>query len=130
MATFARELAARGIDVVTFNFPYIDQQRRLPDKAPVLEAHFRDVVDTARQGSRSGLRLFIGGKSMGGRMATHLAAQGEIEGLRGVVAGGDHSLKVRGRSSEQVYEPLFGVITRFCTADVGAPAAPSRAPAG
>jgi uncharacterized protein len=84
MVTMARGLAGQGIDVVTFNFPYMDQKRRVPDKAPVLEASFRAAIDEARVGDDANARLFIGGKSMGGRMATHLAAEG-LAGLRGVV---------------------------------------------
>ena len=83
MVAFARGLAERGVDVVTFDFPYMQQKRKVPDKAPVLEARFRDVVDRVR----GDMALFIGGKSMGGRMATHLAAVG-VAGLRGVVALG------------------------------------------
>lgn len=72
---YARALAARGLDVVTFNFPYMQARRSAPDRAPVLEDAFRRVVAAAaahRQVHAS--RLLIGGKSMGGRMATHLAA--------------------------------------------------------
>jgi hypothetical protein len=84
----AQGLAALGIDVVTFDFPYMHQRRKVPDKAPVLEACFRDVVARARLAEGSGgHRLVIGGKSMGGRMATHLAAQG-LDGLAGVVVFG------------------------------------------
>ena len=85
MVAFARGLADAGIDVVTFNFPYTEQGRRVPDKAPVLEHCFRCVVETVRaQPALGGHGLFIGGKSMGGRMATHLAAQG-FEGVQGLV---------------------------------------------
>ncbi len=90
MTAMARGLAERGIDVVTFEFPYMRAKRRAPDKAPVLEAAFRDAVTEAieRVGQNGQMvRLFIGGKSMGGRIATHLAAQG-LEGLRGVIALG------------------------------------------
>jgi len=84
----AAALAARGIDVVTFNFPYMEQNRRVPDRAPLLEACFRAVVAAAMEPGRLHTRrLFIGGKSMGGRMATHLAAQG-LDPLAGVVALG------------------------------------------
>ncbi len=72
---YATGLAERGLDVVTFDFPYIQAGRRAPDRAPVLEEAFRRVITAA--GARSeltGRRLFIGGKSMGGRMATHVAA--------------------------------------------------------
>ncbi len=88
MTGYAAELASRGVDVVTFNFPYMDAKRKLPDRAPVLESCFRDVVAEARAlPGLSSHALFIGGKSMGGRMATHLAAQG-LDSLRGVVALG------------------------------------------
>ena len=88
MVSIARALADRGIDVTTFNFPYMEQKRRAPDRAPVLEACFRAVIAAVTNHKSLGRRrLFIGGKSMGGRMATHLAAQG-VDSLRGVVALG------------------------------------------
>jgi hypothetical protein len=85
MKTMARGLAERGIDVVTFDFPYIQQKRRVPDKASVLEDCFNVVIAASRGDHGLGARrLFIGGKSMGGRMATHLAAEG-VDGLEGLV---------------------------------------------
>jgi predicted alpha/beta-hydrolase family hydrolase len=75
MRAFATALAQRGVDVVTFNFDYMEQKRGAPDRAPVLEATFRKVIVEAVE--RKDIRarhLFIGGKSMGGRMATHLGA--------------------------------------------------------
>jgi hypothetical protein len=86
MAGVSKALAARGIDVVTFDFPYKRLQKAAPDRPPVLEQAFREVVDAARRWSRA-TRLFIGGKSMGGRIATHLAAQG-LDPLAGVVCFG------------------------------------------
>ncbi len=86
MAGVSKALAARGIDVVTFDFPYKRLQKSAPDRPPVLEQAFREVVDAARRWSRA-TRLFIGGKSMGGRIATHLAAQG-LDSLTGVVCFG------------------------------------------
>ena len=86
MAGVSRGLAARGIDVVTFDFPYKRLQKSAPDRPPVLEQSFRDAVAAARKWSKAD-RLFIGGKSMGGRIATHLAAQG-LESLSGVVCFG------------------------------------------
>jgi predicted alpha/beta-hydrolase family hydrolase len=79
MTAMSSLLAARGIDVVTFDFDYMRERRKVPDKAPVLEACFGRVIDWATaQPEFSGHRLFIGGKSMGGRMATHLAAAGFV----------------------------------------------------
>jgi predicted alpha/beta-hydrolase family hydrolase len=75
MASYASGLAARGITVVTFNFPYMEKKRRTPDRAPVLEEAFRRAV-TGAVGHKQvrAKKVFIGGKSMGGRMATHLGA--------------------------------------------------------
>lgn len=86
MVATAKGLAARHISVVTFDFPYMRARRHVPDKAPVLEAAFQDVIAATR--AWSGAKdVCIGGKSMGGRMATHLGAQG-LEGLSGIVALG------------------------------------------
>ena len=85
MVAFARGLSARGIDVVTFNFFYTEQKRRVPDRAPALEACYRSAIAAARDHAPlNGNAIFIGGKSMGGRIATHLAAAGDA-GIRGVV---------------------------------------------
>ena len=76
MVTFAAGLAARGLDVVTFNFLYAEQGRRAPDRGPRLEACYRAVVESARAGRPdvAARPLLIGGKSMGGRIASQIAA--------------------------------------------------------
>jgi len=85
MVSFAEALAQRGADTVTFNFPYMEQRRRLPDRAEALEACFRDVIGAVRaRGDLGAGRLVIGGKSLGGRMASHVAAAG-FPGLAGLV---------------------------------------------
>ena len=88
MTAVATRLSGRGIDVVTFDFDYMRERRKVPDRAPLLEQCFGAVVDwaTARD-EFAGHRLLIGGKSMGGRMATHLAAAADPR-LSGVVALG------------------------------------------
>jgi predicted alpha/beta-hydrolase family hydrolase len=88
MVAIATGLAARGIDVATFDFPYMAQKRKVPDRAPVLESCFESVIDVVRrlEGAR-GHRLLIGGKSMGGRIATQLAAR-EPDAASGIVALG------------------------------------------
>ncbi len=76
MRRYAERLAEHGIDVVTFDFPYMAARRKMPDRPPVLERAFRAVVDAAVAAGGGARRVvFVGGKSMGGRMATHLAAQ-------------------------------------------------------
>jgi len=87
MVKVATGLARRGVDVVTFEFPYMREKRRAPDRAPVLEAAFREAIAEAQRDGAGAGRLFIGGKSMGGRIATHLAAQ-QHERVTGVVALG------------------------------------------
>jgi predicted alpha/beta-hydrolase family hydrolase len=82
MVRFATGLAARGVTTATFDFPYMATGRKVPDKAPVLEASWFGAVAQARE-TFGALPLFIGGKSMGGRIASHIASQG-CPGLAGV----------------------------------------------
>jgi len=71
----AERIAARGVDVVTFNFLYTEQQRRIPDRGPALEACYAGAVEAVLDRVPAARRsLFIGGKSMGGRIATQIAA--------------------------------------------------------
>ncbi len=75
MTAFARLLSAHGIDIVTFNFLYMERGRRVPDPKARLEACFRAVIAAARARAGDGdRRTVIGGKSMGGRIATQVAA--------------------------------------------------------
>lgn len=79
MRRVAAGLAEAGVPVLTFDFPYMANGRKLPDKAPVLEAAFRRAVEAVRDHAGPGLRgIAVGGKSLGGRMATHLAAAPEV----------------------------------------------------
>lgn len=85
MVRIANALAERGLVVITFDFPYMAAGRKLPDPAPVLERAWRETIEAIRAAPELGaLPLFIGGKSMGGRMASHVAAQGTA-GLAGLV---------------------------------------------
>lgn len=80
----ARGLAQRGVDVITFNFLYMEQRKKAPDKAELLEGTYTAVVKAVRERPAFGSnRLFIGGKSMGGRIASHVASQGcpDLAGL-------------------------------------------------
>lgn len=86
MTTWAQALSVLGLDVVTFNFLYTEQRRSVPDRPPLLEACYRAVVAqvVAEVPSARGA-LFIGGKSMGGRMATHIAAADADLPVQGLV---------------------------------------------
>ncbi|WAG08978.1 alpha/beta fold hydrolase [Aeromonas jandaei] len=73
LAELSRLLAGPDIEVVRFNFPYMskraqDGKRRPPDRQPVLLAHWREMV---REFAHP--RLFLAGKSMGGRMAAEIS---------------------------------------------------------
>lgn len=85
MTAFATGLAARGVDVLTFNFLYTEQGRRAPDVNNKLEACTRAAIEAARDLRQfKANRLMIGGKSLGGRIASQVAAAG-VEGLAGLV---------------------------------------------
>jgi predicted alpha/beta-hydrolase family hydrolase len=75
MAYFAEQLGSDDLAVARFNFRYIDAGKRAPDKQPVLESTYNDVVQGIVD-DRSPQRLFIGGKSMGGRIGSHIVASG------------------------------------------------------
>jgi uncharacterized protein len=81
MEAFALGLAARGYRVARFEFPYMAERRqygtkRPPDREPVLRESWLKVV--AKLG---GSRLVIGGKSMGGRIASLIADEAAVAGL-------------------------------------------------
>lgn len=73
MRHVAAGVEARGIRVVTFDFPYMAEGRKLPDKAPVLEAAFIKVWEDAARTATG--PMFAAGKSMGGRIASMVAAR-------------------------------------------------------
>jgi predicted alpha/beta-hydrolase family hydrolase len=83
MVRTAAGLAERGISAATFDFGYMAAGRSAPDRTDVLERAWRDAIAEARRRFPT-LPLFIGGKSMGGRIASHVASQGEPE-LSGLV---------------------------------------------
>jgi uncharacterized protein len=72
---FANGLAQRGMDVVTFNFLYTERGRGAPDHKTKLESCYRSVIETVRAQKKLKTNgLVIGGKSMGGRIASQVAA--------------------------------------------------------
>ncbi|MBC8007344.1 MAG: dienelactone hydrolase family protein [Prolixibacteraceae bacterium] len=75
MLALGKALAARGVEVVRFNFPYRDNGSGRPDSMPVLMECIHSVVNRTRE-ELNPARLFIGGRSMGGRAASMLAADG------------------------------------------------------
>ena len=83
MQQVSEGLAAKGIRVARFNFNYMQQRietgsRRPPERAPHLMKQFIDVIQSLDQ------PMVIGGKSMGGRMASLVAAESDIENIQKV----------------------------------------------
>jgi len=70
---YAEALAARGVGAVRFNFPYAEAERKIPDPPTRLEACFRAVAEEVRARAAA---LFLGGRSMGGRIASQVVAAG------------------------------------------------------
>jgi len=102
MVKFAGALADRGIDVATFNFLYSEQRKRVPDRNDKLELCWSRVIEIFRGeiiprklGKR---KLVIGGKSMGGRIASQVAAKAP-DGIAGLVFLG-YPLHPPGRPEE------------------------------
>jgi len=86
MQRMAEGLAGHGLRVARFEFPYMQARReqggrKPPNPAPVLQKHWLEVIE--RLGGAKD--LVIGGKSMGGRIASMLA---DDTGVRGLVCLG------------------------------------------
>ncbi|WP_226668918.1 alpha/beta family hydrolase [Microbulbifer aggregans] len=84
MQAFSSMLAAQGVGVVRFEFPYMAERRRTggrrpPNKMDVLLASFQEQIDRAVSELKP-RALFIGGKSLGGRVASMLAEENFVGG--------------------------------------------------
>jgi predicted alpha/beta-hydrolase family hydrolase len=84
MEKLAGELASVGVATFRYQFPYMQEQRRVPDAPAVLTATVVGAVRAATEAA-PGLPLLAGGKSMGGRMTSEAAAQHPLHGVRGLV---------------------------------------------
>lgn len=92
MSSIAKGIAAQGVRVGRFEFPYMhntrrDGKRRPPDRMPKLLEAFQQRIHQYLQQIPANAQLFIGGKSMGGRVATLIAA-GQEQPLAGVIVLG------------------------------------------
>lgn len=88
MVAIAERLNELGLQTIRFNFPYMikraeDGKRRPPDRQPKLLASFQEQIERLPQNKK----LIIGGKSMGGRMASLLAVETELA-IEGVICLG------------------------------------------
>ena len=80
----AGELAEARVATLRYQFPYMEERRHVPDRAPVAAATVAAAVQAAAKASPD-LILLAGGKSFGGRMSSQAASQGLLEGVRGLV---------------------------------------------
>tara|TARA_B100001063_G_C16728632_1_gene537948 strand:- start:676 stop:1344 length:669 start_codon:yes stop_codon:yes gene_type:complete len=90
MQAMASQLTSQKIEVVLFNFPYMQTmmetgKRRPPDKAEKLLAHFSAIIDEVAE-TQTSVPTFIGGKSMGGRISTMVLD--DAESIIGAIAFG------------------------------------------
>ena len=84
MEAMAHALAANGVGTLRYQFPYMEQQRRVPDAPKVLTATVAAAVNVAAKAAPK-LPLFAGGKSMGGRMTSQAAADQLLPDVRGLI---------------------------------------------
>ena len=84
LESLAKELAEGGVATLRYQFPYIEERRRVPDKPEVLISTVAAAIDRARETAPE-LPLLAGGKSMGGRMTSQASAQGLLEPVKGLV---------------------------------------------
>jgi len=82
MTYFHRGLATAGFLSVQFNFDYIEQGRKVPDPQPKLQSRYRTVIGEIISQYKPN-SIIIGGKSMGGRVASYIA--GDAPGVSGLV---------------------------------------------
>jgi hypothetical protein len=98
-------LAREGVVTVRFNFPYMEEGRKHPDPDPALEGVFRLVVEYVGEMEEfRGLEMFLGGKSMGARLAAQIVAQDV--GANGLVFLG-YPLHAPGKPERLRDQPLY-----------------------
>ncbi len=107
MDAAAQGLAARRIATLRYQFPYMEQGTRRPDRAPLAQATVRAAVAEANK-CLPELPLFAGGKSFGGRMTSQAQAQAPLDAVRGLVFFG-FPLHPAGQASDQRADHLFQV---------------------
>ena len=116
-----RHLAAHGFTALRFQFPDMEARRRRPDRPAVLQETWTRVVETFR----ASLKLVIGGRSMGGRIASQIVAQGtEVDAL----ALFAYPLHAPGPGSQwrDQHLPAIGAPTLFCSGTRDAFATPEE----
>src|SRR5262245_49610926 len=103
MTFFHREMAARGFLSVKFDFEYMEQKRSVPDPQPKLRARYAQVIDGVNS-EYCPQKIIVGGKSMGGRVASYVA--GDIGSVAGLVFLG-YPLHAPGKTTQLRDEHLY-----------------------
>jgi predicted alpha/beta-hydrolase family hydrolase len=106
MTYFHHEMASRGFLSVKFNFDYMNQRRGVPDPQPKLRAQYRTVIDGI-SAEYHPKRIIIGGKSMGGRVASYIA--GNVDAVAGLVFLG-YPLHAPGKTNQLRDEHLYSLM--------------------
>jgi predicted alpha/beta-hydrolase family hydrolase len=105
MKFFHEALPKRGFLSVQFNFDYMQQGRKVPDPQPKMQALYRQVVAEVAEAHRP-KQIVIGGKSMGGRVASYIA--GSTDGVSGLVFLG-YPLHPPGKQDKMRDEHLYQI---------------------
>ena len=84
MQGIADKLSDQAVATFRYQFPYIEQGKKLPNPAPILIKTVRSAVETARSAAGD-LVLLAGGKSLGGRMTSTAASQATLPDVKGIV---------------------------------------------
>jgi predicted alpha/beta-hydrolase family hydrolase len=86
LGKLAAALATVDVATLRYQFPYMEQRRRLPDSPTVLTSSVRAAVKTASEMARD-IPILAGGKSMGGRMTSQAAAEHppEMDNVKGLI---------------------------------------------
>jgi len=102
-------LAENGIATLRFNFPYMENGKKMPDNKAVCSAAIKAAVEKAEKLSPK-LPIFAGGKSFGGRMTSTAASEGMLPNIKGIVFFG-FPLHAPGKPSNDRAEHLYKVTT-------------------
>lgn len=105
MQFFHEALQQRGFLSVQFNFEYMDKGRKIPDPQPKMQALYRQIVQEVADTHRP-RKIVIGGKSMGGRVASYIAA--DTPGVAGLVFLG-YPLHPPGKQDQMRDAHLYGI---------------------
>jgi predicted alpha/beta-hydrolase family hydrolase len=110
-AFLAAELPARGLALLRFQFPYAEAGRRPPDSNEVLEQTWSAVIESAVEMAGA---ICASGRSMGGRIASQVVAQGALVASLALFA---YPLHPPGKPEQRRDAHLseIGVPTLFCS---------------